>query len=331
MQQNICYPCLKPQAQHFFEDVQQAIAATSDFRQHLYAIAQNKKLHSEAVVDQSHPTEVIVLRPKQTQAPPLLLLGGMGPLAGLGAFEVACQMFQNNREIVLFQACSLPNRTTVIQQKTQTGAVSQELDLVVMLATTIQEAMHYICSSVEPVELIVLCNGAHYFLPEVMQRLLIDDSKIFFKLHWTSLIDTTIQHLQKRNFCQPLVLCTTATRLGCVYSRPLAAAGIVCLEPSDELQSILMESIYQGVKAFDCDFACKVGEHFFVELLKIQHNIDCIIAGCSEVPYLLEWLKARSSEQVKGFLSKLEIIDPVELALNNSRLKSLQHLGTVSH
>jgi hypothetical protein len=72
MQQNICYPCLKPQAQHFFEDAQQAIAATLKFRQHLYAIAQNKKFRSEAVVDQSYPNEVIVLRPKQTQAPPLL-------------------------------------------------------------------------------------------------------------------------------------------------------------------------------------------------------------------------------------------------------------------
>ncbi|MEH2042107.1 hypothetical protein [Nostoc sp.] len=247
MQQNICYPCLKPQAQHFFDNAQQAIAATLDFRQHLYAIAQNKKLCSEAVEDQSYPNEVIVLKPKQTQAPALLLLGGMGPLAGLGAFEIACQMFQNSREIVLFQACSLPNRTTAIQQKIQIGA-SQEPDLVVMLAIAIREAMQYICSSVEPVELIVLCNGAHYFLPEVMQQLLLDYSKIFFRLQWLSLIDTTIQYLQQRNFCQPLVLCTTATRLGCVYSRPLQEMSIVCLELNDELQSILMQSIYQGVK-----------------------------------------------------------------------------------
>ncbi|MEH2421034.1 MAG: aspartate/glutamate racemase family protein [Nostoc sp.] len=329
MQQNICYPCLKPQNQHYFDNAQQAITGTLDFRQHLYTIAQNKKLRSEPVEDQSYPNEVIVLRPKQTQAPALLLLGGMGPLAGLGAFEVACQMFQNSREIVLFQACSLPNRTTAIQQKTQIGA-SQEPDLAMMLAIAIREAMQYICSRVEPVELIVLCNGAHYFLPEVMQQLLLNYSKIFFRLQWISLIDTTIQHLQQRNFCQPLILCTTATRLGCVYSRPLQKVGIVYLEPNDELQSILMQSIYQGVKTSDYNFACKVGEHFFVELLQLQPNVDCIITGCSEIPYLLEWLKNNSSKQVKGFLSKVEIIDPVTLTLN-SRLKSLQHLRTVSH
>ena len=163
-----------------------------------------------------------------------------------------------------------------------------------------------------------------------MQQLLLDYSKIFFRLQWISLIDTTIQYLQQRNFCQPLILCTTATRLGCVYSRPLQEVGIVYLEPNDELQSILMQSIYQGVKTSDCDFACQVGEHFFVELLKLQPTVDCIIAGCSEIPYLLEWLKTSSSKQVKEFLSKLEIIDPVQLTLN-SRLKSLQHLRTVSH
>ncbi len=321
MLQNLCYRCLKPQTEHFFDDAQQAITATIEFRQKLYAIAKNQKLRSEPVEDKSYPNEAMVLRPKQQTASPLLLLGGMGPLAGLGGFYSACQIFQNSREIVLFQACSLPDRTTVIQQKIQ-GLVDREADLVSMLAISIREAMHYIHSSAEPVELIVLCNTAHYFLPKVMQLLLLDDSKIFSRLEWISLIVTTIEYLQQQNFCQPLILCTTGAQLGGVYSLPLEEAGIVSLEPKTELQSILMQSIYQGVKTSDCDFACKLGEHFFVELLKLQPAVDCIIAGCSEIPYLLEWLKNGSEKQVKEFLSKLQIIDPVTLALNSS-LKSL--------
>lgn len=320
MLQNLCYPSLKPQTEHFFDEAQQAIAATIEFRQQLHTIAENKKLRSETVEDQIYPNEAIVLRPKLMSAPPLLLLGGMGPLAGLGAFEVACKMFQNSREIVLFQACSLSNRTTVIQQIIQ-GAVDGEADLVMMMAIAISEAMHYISSNVKPVETIVTCNGAHYFLPKVMQQLQVDDEKIFSRLQWISLIDTTIEYLQQR-FSKPLILCTTATRLGRVYSQPLEEAGIDYLEPNSELQSILMQSIYQGVKTSDCDFACKVGEHFFLELLKLQQKVDCIIAGCSEIPYLLQWLKTNSCLQVKEFLSKLEIIDPVKLAFNSS-LKSL--------
>lgn len=315
MLQNLCYPCLKPETEHFFDDARQAIAATREFRQQLYVIAHDKRLRSEAVEDQSYPNQVMVLRPKRQTAPPLLLLGGMGPLAGLGGFELACQMFQN-REIVLFQACSLPNRTTVIQQKIQ-GAVGGEADLVSLLAISIREAMQYISSNAEPVELIVLCNGAHYFLPQAMQMLARDNSRIFSRLQWISLIVSTVEYLQQGNFSRPLILCTTATRLGCVYSQPLQAAGMAFVEPNSDLQSILMQSIYQGVKTSERDFACKLGEHFFLELLKLEPAVDCIIAGCSEIPYLLEWLKHGSERQVKEFLSKLSIIDPVTLALNS--------------
>ena len=317
---NNTIPSLKPQTEHFFDNAQQAIAATIEWKQQLYAIAQNKKLLSQPVEDQSYPNEAIVLRPKKPQAPPLLLLGGMGPLAGLGGFKLACETFQNNREIILFQACAVPNRTTVIQQKTQ-GVVDGEADLVMMLAIAIQEAMQYISNSVEPVETIVLCNGAHYFLPKVMQQLGLDYPQIFSRLLLISLIDTTIEYLQQR-FSKPLILCTTATRLGRVYSQRLEEVGIAYSEPNTDLQWILMQSIYQGVKTFERDFACKLGEMFFDELLKLEASVDCIIAGCTEIPLLLEWLKTSSEKQVKEFLLKLEIIDPVKLALD-STVKSL--------
>jgi aspartate/glutamate racemase len=326
MLQNYTIPSLKPQTEHFFDNAQQAIAATIEFQKHLYANSQSKKLLSQPVEDQSYPNQVIVLKPKKPEGSPLLLLGGMGPLAGLGGFKLACEMFQNNREIILFQACGVPNRTTVIQQKIH-GVVDGEADLVMMLAIAIREAMQYISKGVKPVEIIVLCNGAHYFLPKVMQQLQADYSQIFSRLQWISLIDTTIEYLQQQ-FRKPLILCSTATRLGRIYSQPLEDLGIAYTEPNTDLQSILMQSIYQGVKTFDCDFACKVGEFFFLELLKLQPSVDCIIAGCTEIPYLLQWLKTISQKQVKEFLSKLEVIDPVRLALN-STVKS-EHLTTVS-
>ena len=160
-----------------------------------------------------------------------------------------------------------------------------------------------------------------------MQQLRLNYPQIFSRLLLISLIDTTIEYLQQR-FNKPLILCTTATRLGRVYSQRLEEVGIAYSEPNTDLQWILMQSIYQGVKTFESDFACKLGEIFFDELLKLQPSVDCIIAGCSEIPLLLEWLKTSSEKQVKDFLSKLEVIDPVRLALN-STLKS-EYLGTVS-
>ena len=290
-----------------------------EYRQQIYAIAQEKARRGKVIADQSYPTEVIALTPKQPQILPLILLGGMGPLAGLLGFEQACQMFQNSREIVLFQACSLPDRTALIQQKVQRfGGVSPEHQLVVMLEAAIREAVQYIRSNYELVQVIVLCNTAHYFFPQGLQQLHLNHPKIANKLQWVSLIESVMEYLQDSNLCHPLILATSGTLIGRVYSQPLQEAGIAYLEPNESLQATLMEGIYQGVKAFDRDFACKAGEKFFVDLLKAQPDIDCIIAGCSEIPCLLEWLKTTSTDIVKQFLSQVEIIDPLQLALQRT-------------
>jgi aspartate racemase len=307
---------LKPKHHYCYENIAQAMIAMREYRSQHTLIAQAKRERGEVIADQNYPVEVIALRPKRIQASPLLLLGGMGPLAGVIAFEQACQIFKNSREIVLFQACSLPDRTAIIQQITQNiGEFSLGHQLVLMLEAAIREAFQYIHSNNKPTQVIVLCNTAHYFLPEVWHRLQVNSPKIVHKLQWVSLIESVMQHLQKSHLCQPLILGTSGTRLGRIYSQPLHSSGIVYLEPNESLQVTLMESIYQGVKAFDPDFACQVGEKFFVELLKTQPNIDSIIAGCSEIPCLLEWLKPTSIDTVKRFLSRIEIIDPVQIAL----------------
>ncbi|KYC41777.1 hypothetical protein WA1_17255 [Scytonema hofmannii PCC 7110] len=316
MKQKISCTSLKPKYHYCYENVEQAMTAMEKYRQQLCVIAHEKRRQGEVIADQSYPVEVIALRPKQIRLPPLLLLGGMGPLAGTIAFEQACQMFQDNREIVLFQACSLPDRTAIIEQTTRIlSAFSQEHQIVVMLETAIREGLHYIYSISKPVQVIVLCNTAHYFFPKVWHRLQLNYPKIADKLQWVSLIESVMYHLQTSNLCQPLILGTSGTRLGHIYSQPLQQANIAYVEPSKMLQLTLMEGIYQGVKAFDRDIACQAGEKFFVQMLKTQPDFDCIIAGCSEIPCLFEWLKATSVDKVKQFLSQIEIIDPVQIAL----------------
>lgn len=320
MKLKISCASLKPQHHYCYENVEQAIAAMVECRQKLCVIAQEKRERGEVITDQSYPVEVISLRVRQVEVSPLLLLGGMGPLAGATAFEQACQMFQNSREIVLFQACSLPDRTAIIQQADRVLGESLEHQLVVMLEAAIAEAFEYISSIYKSVQVIVLCNTAHYFFAKVCDRLQVNSPKIAHKLQWVSLIDSVIQHLQQSNLCHPLILGTSGTCLGRIYSQPLQEAGIAYLEPNESLQATLMESIYRGVKAFDRNFACQAGEKFFVQLLNIQPSIDCIIAGCSEIPCLLEWLKATDIDIVKRFLSKIEIIDPVQIALQRTAI-----------
>jgi aspartate racemase len=306
---------LKAEREYCFATAQEAIAAIGSFQQRLNAIAQAQKQRGELVIDQIYPTEVIAIRPRRTQAPPLILLGGMGHLAGLGGFEQACKRFQNTREIVLFQACSLHNRTSVIEHETCQSANSSEQQFVTMFAAAVVKAMEYVRSSEKTIHIMVLCNTAHYFLPKVRQQLKYHHPQVFIRLQWFSLVESVVDYLQWQNLGQPLILCTNGTKQGRVYSHPLERAGIAYTELNDTLQSILMDGIYQGVKAFERDFACQAGEKLFRKFLKTDSKIDCIIAGCSEVPYLLDWLKLTASDSVQQFLSSVEIIDPVQLAL----------------
>ena len=69
--------------------------------------------------------------PPNPTHPPLLIVGGMGPLAGAQAFEAALQEFGDTREIVLLQLCSVPDRTDALDADEKLGGRSQDHDKVV--------------------------------------------------------------------------------------------------------------------------------------------------------------------------------------------------------
>ncbi|NEQ07893.1 MAG: hypothetical protein F6K37_18660 [Moorea sp. SIO4E2] len=323
MQTNPSSARLNPQHQYYFETAQQAITALPAYRRRLADIAKTYNGLGEVIADQDYPTEVMVLRPQHTKAPPLLLIGGMGPIPGVAGFEQACEMFQNTREIVLLQACALPNRTAVMAEKRQAGSKTlaktlAEEELVEMLEMAIRVGVAQISTSDTPIQVIVLCNAAHYFLPQAWQRLLNNHPQMAIKLQWISLIESVVDYLKAQPWRRPLLLCTSATRWGQVYAHPLQANGIDLIEPRDALQLTLMDCIYQGVKASNRDLTCFLGERFFVELLNTQPDPDCIIAGCSEIPCLLECLQGTTTGAVGQFLSALDVINPVQLALNHA-------------
>ncbi|NEO12777.1 MULTISPECIES: aspartate/glutamate racemase family protein [unclassified Moorena] len=324
---------LNPEHQYCFETAQQAITAIPAYRRRLADIAKVHLDLGEVITDQDYPTEVMVLRPRDTKAPPLLLIGGMGPIPGVSGFEQACEIFDDTREIVLLQACALPSRTAVMTLKRQAGSKTlvktlAEEELVAMLEMAIQVGVAQCYTRNTPIQVIVLCNAAHYFLPFAWQRLLNNHPQIAIKLQWISLIESVVKHLTDGNWHRPLLLCTSATRWGQVYADPLQANGIELIEPSDALQLTLMDCIYQGVKASNPDLTCELGERFFVDLLKTQPDPDCIIPGCSEIPCLLESLQGTSKGAVQQFLSALEVINPVQLALNRAA-ETLQPMAAI--
>ena len=103
--------------------------------------------------------------------------------------------------------------------------------------------------------------------------------------------------------------------MGQVFSAPFRDAGIIFEEPSPTLSPVLMRAIFEGVKALDDGRAMDLGNEFFETILRNGSDYDCVLAGCTELPLLIDLLRLRGSPAVAAFLSRVRIVDPLEEAL----------------
>lgn len=222
----------------------------------------------------------------------------MGPLAGANGFARACSRFGESREIVLLQACSVPDRTQAVLAEEHAAVVRA-------LEAALSEAIGHVASTRRPVDVIVLCNAAHAFLPEVLRT----------DIHLISLAECVVAALRQRRSKPALILSTAGTRISRVFTRRLDEEHIPYVEPSAPIQETLMRAIYQGVKALDWETASAAGEAVMTELLAANTDIGCIVAGCTEIPQILDLLQRTGSEDLRKRLARLDVVDPVELAL----------------
>jgi aspartate racemase len=286
-----------------------AIEAMHAYVRRLSITASRRRLRGEDVSDQSLPVGLFALRPPRTAVPPLVLLGGMGPLAGANGFARACALFGESREIVLLQACSVPDRTRAILADTRfRGAVSPDHAAVVRAVdAALREAIRHVTSPWRAIDVIALCNAVHAFLPEVFRRMTGGDVRLI------SLAKCVAAALARRS--RPaLILSTVGTRAGRVFTRHLDEEGVRYVEPSDRIQDELMRAIYAGVKALDWTTAFEAGEAVLTEMLATNPDIDCVVAGCTEIPQILDLLTRTGSADLRKRLARIDVIDPVELA-----------------
>jgi len=271
--------------------------------QRLSASAAERRLRGEEVCDQDFPVELFALRPARTTLPPLVLLGGMGPFAGAQGFARACSMFGESREILLLQACSVPDRTHAV-------LADERAPVVHALETALREAIRHVNAARRPIDVIVLCNAAHAFLPDVLARMGSSDVRLI------SLVECVVDALGRRRSQPALILSSLGTRVSRLFTRRLDEAGIAYIEPSDRIQEALSRAIYGGLKALDQETASAAGEMVFAELLASGTGIGCIVAGCTEIPQILELVKRTGSDDLRKRLSGMDVLDPVELALS---------------
>lgn len=260
------------------------------------------------ITDQDQPDEVFCLFPEHPLQPPLAIIGGMGPLAGAIAFRRACARFRNSRAVVLYQACSLPDRSTVIEGEGGSATpVCREMAL--QLAGAVREAVNLAGAAGQPTRCLIACNSAHYFWR------LLEDHLGQCELQMISLVESSLEALRLQACRKTLLLATEGARIGQVFSAPFRQAGIVFEEPPPALGRVLMRAIFEGVKALDDRRAVELGNQFFETILETGQDYDCVLAGCTELPLMFDFLRLRGSPAVATFLSRVRIVDPLEEAL----------------
>lgn len=318
MEQAALPACTRVEKRHFFGEAREALAAILSYQERLQDFSRARRRLGQETYDQSHPTEIFGLRPGYVTAPPLVLLGGMGPLAGADGYARACRRFQDTRELVLFQACFIPDRTVVLMKGAGTrGPASPEYLLMIeLLESAVSEALSQVETADGPIDLIVLCNTCHFFIPEVLGRLRKRQPAMAARVRFVSLVESTVEAVRRRGHRRVIALYTSGTKLSRIYARRFDEECFSYVEPTGAIEQALMHAIFSGVKASNRSAVLEGGAILFDEILATEQEFDCIVAGCTEVPFILDSLIEAGSERVRAFLERVAVVDPVSAAFD---------------
>ncbi|MGA3009072.1 MAG: aspartate/glutamate racemase family protein [Terracidiphilus sp.] len=296
-----------------FQHYEEAIQTMAGYQAALCADAFLRRSNGLTVTDQDQPDEVFCLFPDLPNRAPLAIIGGMGPLAGALAFRQACMRFQDSRSIVLFQACSMPDRSTVILGE---GSPDTALchEVAFKLAGGVRLALTLAAPAGQPASCILACNSAHYFWQLVVNEL----GNLAEQVKMISLVESSVDALRSLSCRKALLLTTEGAQTGKVFSAPCCDSGIAFDEPSPALNHLLMRTVFEGIKSMDERRAVEIGNELFETIMRSEQDYDCVLAGCTELPLTIDLLKLKGSPEVAAFLSRVKIVNPIEEALRHA-------------
>ena len=197
------------------------------------------------------------------------VIGGVGPMATVYYMQRVIEMTkagcdQEHINMLVFNDCDIPDRTAFITEK------SPDNPLPVM----VEDAKRLEAAGCEFV--VIPCNTAHYFYDELEQAL---------EIPVVNIVEETIRYAKAR--VQDLscvgIMATTGTIVTGTYQKYAERAGLSFAVPDEDEQDLLMQIIYDGVKAGKpvprADFD-RVANHLRAK------GAPCLILGCTELSVL---------------------------------------------
>ena len=193
------------------------------------------------------------------------IIGGMGPMATCDLMKKIIENTQADRDqahvrLYVDSNTNIPDRTAAILGKGEDP----------------RPAMTDSAKKLEAMGadlLIVPCNTAHFFLPDVQKTV---------QIPILNMQKETAKHLLENGITTVAVLATDGTVQSGLYDRALKEAGITPVYPKEDQQKMIMSLIYDYVKAGK-DFEDLDKIHAMVADLQAQ-GAQGLILGCTELP-----------------------------------------------
>ncbi|MFD6438749.1 aspartate/glutamate racemase family protein [Peribacillus sp. NPDC060186] len=209
------------------------------------------------------------------------IIGGMGPLATVDLMSkiisyTPARRDQDHIHIIADNYTQIPDRTTAIL-----GKGIDPTPYIVQSAQRLQNAGAEF--------LVIACNTAHFYFEIVKKSVSIPI------LHMPL---ETARFVQENNFRKVGLIATDGTIKTKLYQRSCEHYGINVIEPDKEMQEKVMQGIY-AIKASNLETGLLCLSRVANKMR--ENGVEAIIAGCTEVPLVLQ-----SSEDIR-------IIDPAEV------------------
>lgn len=206
------------------------------------------------------------------------ILGGMGPAAGadfVRLFVAACaDLLRARGKTVVDQAfpthwlvqAPIPDRTAALQDP---GAKQPLEPMAQALAALQSQGVGTVAMA---------CNTAHAWHAQLQAAL--PDLRIL------NVMEEVARQLQAAGTPVVGLLATEGTYRTGLYQEALSRRGILCAVPDSAGRDVLMDGIYQGVKAGNMARASLLFERV-ARTLVTRHRLSAVILGCTEIPLAL--------------------------------------------
>ncbi|NLK69534.1 MAG: amino acid racemase [Clostridiaceae bacterium] len=225
------------------------------------------------------------------------IIGGLGPLATAYFMEMVVKMTDARFDcehipMIIYNKPSIPDRTNFILGKSNDNPY---VDISEVGKTLVEQGVDYIA---------IPCVTAYYFYEELCKDI---------KVPIIDLIGETAIHLKENGISKVGIMATDGTITGGFLKQGLEKQGIEAIQPSENGQKLLMDIIYNGIKA---DMPFSMEDFFTVKNELVDLGAQIILLGCTELSVI-----KRDYSIGSGFLDVMEVLARKSVLLCEGALK----------